>query len=193
MRSTESEDQFTQRMVDYLEKYFDVQHQVYSKCRKGKIDLIITHKNSDYHFGVELKRDDSKKGEEIGEYVKQAIRYSNYEFEISEGVYQKIPICICPPLSYRYFLMNNEEKVTGFDRWHKDRHTENFIHHSFNGFLGAFGIGEIRAFDSSHQKYLYISHSNQSVWSGYDNIVSNSRYDYWTGKVDKLKIDQIIL
>ena len=30
------------------------------------------------------------------------------------------------------------------NKWHKDRHAENLDHHTFNGFLGVFNLGEIK-------------------------------------------------
>lgn len=153
----ETEEQFVIRVINVLQKYFKIEREVWSDCRGGRIDLILTTKEG-YRFGLECKRYDKKKGEQIGEYVKQAIRYSNYTFS---GV--KIPIFIAPPLSYKYFIMNedviiDENKIS----WHKDRHNETHEHHSFNGFLGAFNVGELRTFEKG---IFYFSFSNKIIWN----------------------------
>ena len=71
-----------------------------------------------------------------------------------------------------YFLMNEKTidindtsnlKISNINdcnihnKWHQDRHTENCIHHSFNGFLSAFNIGEIR------KKYTGWKHSPETI------------------------------
>lgn len=162
-----SEKEFVDAVAITFGKHFKVNLEVWSKCKNGRIDILLNY-NDEYFFGVECKQPNRKKGEEIGEFVKQAIRYSNYEFEIKKGVYKKIPIFICPALSYHYFLMNEETLEIDGVKFHKDRHDENFSHHSFNGFLGSFGIGEVRK-----SKYgYYFSVSNSIIWE------SAMKYNY---------------
>ena len=151
----DKESDFVNKLVGTLQNYFKVQSEVWSDCNRGRIDLILTTKEG-YRFGVECKRNDNKRGEQIGEFILQAIRYKDYLFG---GV--KIPIFIAPPLSYNYFLMNEISMVFEDDKWHKDRHKETHEHHSCNGFLGAFGIGEIRNLGS----YFILSLSNKNIWS----------------------------
>lgn len=168
-----TEQEFVNQLTQSFGKHFKVSAEVFSKCGKGRIDLILSLPNSNIHFGLECKKPDSKRGEQIGEYVKQAIRYTQYEFEVYPGIYKRIPILICPPLSYKYFLMNERsdefthiENVTfdgkPFCKWHQDRHEEHYTHHSFNGFLGAFCIGEVRKhLDGSY----FFSVSNKTIFS----------------------------
>lgn len=183
---TRDEDQFIERVKEKLEKYFIFTPQVFSKCRKGKIDFIIKLKTDDsICFGLECKSYQRKTGEQLGEYVAQSIKYSKYEFEISPGVFKRVPIVICPPISSVFFVFSYEQKkeIGEFGRtvvWHRDIHEWDRPHHTFNGFLGAFNVGEIRVgqterriFDGVHitkkkklEKYLYISFSNKIIWSG---------------------------
>lgn len=151
----ENEAIFVDKLVLSLQKYFTIEKEVWSDCRKGRIDLVLTTKDG-FKFGVECKRNDNKRGEEIGEFIKQALRYKEYLFN---GV--KIPIFIAPPISYNYFIMNQYCKKIESDLWHKDRHDENHDHHTVNGFLGALGIGEIR----KNSNYFYLSFSNKIIWS----------------------------
>lgn len=167
-----NEQAFVNKVIGYLKPHFmEIKEQVWSRCHTGKIDLVLKYDNEIY-FGVECKRPDEKKGQEIGEYVKQAIRYTNLYFEVEQGFFKKIPILICPPLSYEYFLMNQrslklpQHNTYGKnDKWHQDRHEETDPHHTFNGFLGAWGVGELRKSSDQNQIWYYISHSNKPVWS----------------------------
>jgi hypothetical protein len=154
-----TEQEFVDVLAYTFGKHFKVTLEVWSKCKNGRIDILLTYKDK-YYFGIECKQPNRKRGEEIGEFVKQAIRYSDYEFQVENGVYKKIPIFICPALSYHYFILNDEVTELNGKKWHKDRHDSNFSHHSFNGFLGTFGIGEVR---KSGQNY-YFSVSNSTIW-----------------------------
>ena len=137
------EDQFKDKCEAHFSKHFTCQRERWSKCGKYRIDIILSTDNGE-HFGVEAKIPDRKSGEKLGEWVKQAIGYSNCEFEIRDKVFKQIPIFICPPISYRYFILNDSEIIIEGEKWHKDRHKETNNHHSMNGFLGAFNVGEIR-------------------------------------------------
>lgn len=137
------ESQFVDKCIVHFSQHFICQRERWSKCRNGRIDIVLSTANGE-HFGIEAKVPDKKRGEGLGEYVKQAIRYTGYEFEVSPNHFQKIPIFICPAISYKYFLLNEREMVFEGEKWHKDRHKETDTHHSMNGFLGAFLIGEVR-------------------------------------------------
>lgn len=159
-----TEDEFiTQKVIPTFSRYFKTQREVWSKCKNGRIDVLLTL-NDSVHFGIECKKPDSKRGERIGEYVKQAIRYSEYEFNVGNGIYKKIPIFICPALSYKYFLMNQETTVVNGKKFHKDRHDEFDSHHSFNGFLGSLNVGEVR---NSHSGKFILSFSNKIIFQNH--------------------------
>ncbi len=200
-----TEAEFVEKLTRFLSKYFTVKPERWSQCGNGRIDLILKHSWQIY-FGVEVKRDDKKKGEEMGEFIKQAIRYTKYKFEVEDGIFKQIPILICPPLSYRYFILNEFSKAfpsysgynNGNELWHQDRHPENCKHHSFNGFLGAFGIGELRSFISKYETSYFISHSNKVIWTNaakwFDGKRSKTeiqgmdieKYSQWNKKLSEL-------
>jgi hypothetical protein len=197
MIKTEAE--FVEQLTKSFSKHFKVKTEVFSKCRKGRIDILLSLPNN-IHFGLECKKPDSKRGEQIGEYVKQAIRYTEYEFEVHAGIFKKIPIFICPPLSYKYFLMNERSSVINnienvsfdgkpFCKWHQDRHEEHYKHHSFNGFLGAFNVGEVRKhIDGSY----FFSVSNKTIFSTRlkwnSNEINGLHHENYTKLLKKLSI-----
>jgi len=150
-----TEKELVDKMVVHFKKYFEVQREVVSKCKKNRIDLLLTI-DGKYHFGIECKKPDKKRGEEIGEYVLQANRYTKAEWEYRPGKFVKALIFIYPALSYNYFILNerstiidNEDSVycngEKFTKWHQDRHSELCNHHTFNAFICKIAnIGELR-------------------------------------------------
>jgi len=168
-----------------FDKYFNVLTERWSRCRNGRIDFVLQCKQSGALFGVELKSTENKKGEEIGEIVKQCIRYRDYEFMIEEGEYntlakfKKLPIFVCPAISNNIFAWV-DERITIYDKEYiKDRHKTDHEHHGFNGFLGSFGIGEVRTFSfieyktQKTKKYFSMIISNRETWSSkkYNGII----------------------
>lgn len=183
----QTEDDFVRGIVRFFKPYFRITEQVWNSDHTGRIDLVLKCDNEIY-FGVECKRHDEKTGEEMGEYIRQAIRYSLSKFEVEPNIFKRIPILICPPLSYEYFLLNEKEMIVkneyGRDtKWHRDRHKETDKHHSFNGFLGAFGIGELRKSKNQYEQWCYISHSNRPVWSSQKELDWSSFPPKHTGKI----------
>ena len=138
-----TEKEFVNRLEAKFKKYFEVQREVVSKCKKNRIDLLLTI-DGKYHFAIECKIPDKKRGEEIGKYIKQAERYTTAEWEYKPSEFVKAIVLICPPLSYSYFILNEQSTIIDGIELHKDRHEELHDHHSFNGFLGVFNIGEVR-------------------------------------------------
>lgn len=92
-----AEKELVDKMVVQFSKYFEVQREVVSKCKKNRIDLLLTI-DGKYHFGIECKRPDKKRGEEIGEYVLQAKRYTTAEWEYRPSEFVKALIFIYPAL-----------------------------------------------------------------------------------------------
>lgn len=138
-----TEKEFVNRLALKFSKYFEVQREVVSKCKKNRIDLLLTI-DGKYHFAIECKKPDKKRGEEIGKYIKQAERYTVSWWEYKPGIYVRAIVLICPPLSFNYFCLSNKTTTIDGIVHHIDRHDELHDHHSFNGLLGVFNIGEVR-------------------------------------------------
>jgi hypothetical protein len=158
-KTDNKESVFVDKLTIALQKNLKVEREVKSDCRTARIDIIATTKEG-YRFGIECKRYDEKRGEKVGEYIKQAERYSKCLFN---GFI--IPIFIAPPLSYHYLLMNQETQEIDGVKWHRDRHNEEHEHHTINGLLGVFRVGELRKSKDYNGQFFYFSFSNKPIWS----------------------------
>ena len=56
-----------------LEKYFDIETECVSFCKKKRIDYILRCKKSDALFGLEVKNTYRKRGNDIGKFAKQSL------------------------------------------------------------------------------------------------------------------------
>jgi len=172
-----TEQQFVDRIVLEFEKFFIVKRECWSKCKTKRIDLVLQIPQTEVYFGIEAKRPDKKRGEQIAKYILQAMDYSRLEFDVKKDNlnFKKIPIFICPALSYNYFLLNeHQEKLNvksnlfkhynddSYLLWHQDRHQLHDKHHTFNGLLGGFNIGEVRR---NFDKSFYFSLSNKIIFT----------------------------
>jgi hypothetical protein len=171
---------FVTKLIQQFRSDFDVFTEVKSKCRTSRIDLVLLYQKK-FLFGIECKIPDKKKGNEIFQYVNQAKRYTEMKWELNNQFFT-MPILLCPPLSYNYFIMNECEQQIDNELWHKDRHNKKHDHHSFNGFLGGFNIGEVRKINAGYQfamnnKPLFkkIQYANGNGWVGVyeDNYASH--------------------
>jgi hypothetical protein len=66
--------------------------------------------------------------------------------------------------------MKDETIISNGENYHKDRHDEFNSHHTVNGILGAFGIGEVR---QSHSKKYIFSVSNKIIFQTHTKWNSN--------------------
>lgn len=200
---------FSKKVIFKLKEYFDVKAECWSKCGKYRIDFVLTEKSNSFdkrHFGIEFKNFDKKQGHGIGEHILQSIRYSLSEFKVDENVYKRIPIFICPPISYNYLMLPVHEskkvELSIYGRmaeYFHDRHDKNMTHHTVNGLLGSLNIGEVRTMLIRKNQHLYFSFSNQVIWSnfptwnnGYDATViqgtDKNKYDLLIKKVQSFSI-----
>lgn len=159
-------------IINNLRPYFNIDQEVWSKDGKSRIDFVLTCKKSGAIFGLEIKKIDKKKGDEVGKIVEQCFRYTNAEFNIS-GTYKKIPIFLAPPLSYHFFICPEEKEIINGFEYFKDRHDKNHEHHSFNGLLGNFKVGELRTFIYHDKQYIRFMMSNKIIWTNLPQWNSN--------------------
>lgn len=157
-------------LVNKLKPYFYVELEVWSTDSKSRIDVVLTDKKYGKSLGIESKAIDYKRGNDLGIHILQSMRYVTSEFITNKGV-QKLPIFICPPISYNYLMCPVPESrfeangVYGKPaEYYHDRHPKNSTHHTVNGMIGAFGIGEVRTLTDYGKQYIYFTMSNKIVW-----------------------------
>lgn len=197
---TEKEKQFVDELCKKFNKTFTILREVKSQCKTSRIDIVLIFENK-YFFGIECKIPDKKRGEEIGKYFDQAHRYTKLKWNINNE-FKKIPILICPPISYNYFILNEkkiyldtkEYDLIRTDSWHRDRHDELCKHHSFNGFAGVFNIGEVRKIENGY--HFVVSNKQLFIYKSYykyghkDKIIESriheENYLYHINKINAL-------
>ena len=178
----------------YLEYWFNVQYEVYDDSKKNRIDIVCTHKTcTEIVLGIEVKKDEDKRGNMMGKWVKQAMRYSNATWNEKQ-----LPIFIYPPISLKYFVLNDVEHVNENVIRFQDRHDYYKTHHSFNGFISQFALGELRKLlhnDWRTKKdfsYLCFVYNNMAIWrynkSHGSEEVFNNNYDTMIKHIIKNKI-----
>ncbi len=174
------ENEVKQKVISALLPFFNIRDEVWDMEHKSRIDLIVQCKKSAVNFGIELKRIDKKTGENIGQLIEQAIRYSKCKFNCG-GNYVKIPIFVAPPISLHLLgLIDARQEIDCID-YFQDRHTERSEHHTINGMLGVFNVGEIRTIDHFPKKYFIFSFSNHTIWS--------SKIEYGTSNYKGLHLE----
>ena len=169
------EKDFAEKVVARLSSWFNVQPEITSRCRRYRIDYILSHKKRfNTYFGIEFKDYNHKRGMNLGEHIDQSMRYARAEFEVDIGMFKRIPIFICPPISYTYLMCPVPESKQLFKsafpqsshrEYFHDRHPKNCTHHTVNGMLGALGMGEVRTMMVRENQYLYFSFSNKMIWT----------------------------
>ena len=150
----ETEKKIQKNMVRYFSEFFNVRSEVKSKCRNGRIDLIMTHKkDNQYNFGIEIKISGQKKGKDLGHWFKQAVRYQDYDWGC------KLIMFVFPQISYLY--LQEGELVS---KHHVFRHDYMGAHNNVSTFLGANGIGELQVYDYKGSKYYRLVYRGKIFW-----------------------------
>jgi hypothetical protein len=195
-----TEQQFVDKIVLEFERHFVVKRECWSKCKTKRIDLILQVPETDIFFGIEAKRPDKKRGEKIAKYIIQASQYTKLEFDVLKNgsKYLKVPVFICPALSYNYFILAEHKSEIDVKSnlykhyrdnshllWFQDRHLMHDKHHTFNGLLGGFGIGEVRR---NFDKSFYFSLSNKVIFTTEKDWHTQKNKGLHTENYNKLKL-----
>jgi hypothetical protein len=188
----DTEDQFVEKIKKFLSTWFFIKEQVWSTDKKSRIDIVIINKiDKRIKFGLEVKRFDHKKGHGFGEHLLQGFRYILSEF-IIDGEKCVLPVVLVPPFSYEYFGMKDHVIIHQGKEYFCDRHGKDNEHHSINGWLGAFGIGEFRKIIVKYDKeytYFIISFSNWTVWTNRKDTesIKYEHYEKILNRIEKIK------
>lgn len=136
---------------------FNIREEVWDDTGKFRIDLIITCKSTGAVFGVECKKPGFKRGSSAGKIVMQCIRYSLLRFN---G--KRLPIFLVPALSKNEFVCPVERIDFGGIHIYKDKHHNDInSHHTFNGFVGEFNVGEVKKISTmgfrDHYEFTFLN------------------------------------
>lgn len=162
------EQEYRNKIDKTLEKYFDIETECVSFCKKKRIDYILRCKKSDALFGLEVKNTYRKRGNDIGKFAKQASEYSNL-FWITKFTNKpiKVLVFVAPAISnyIKNIIVESLEITNGRERYiafHNSEHE----HSNVNGFIGeALNFGEIRTLSKFH---FIFSFKNRIIWENKD-------------------------
>ena len=155
-----SEKELTEKTAEVLSKFFDVAiDKIYCDCRKCRFDMVLTCKKTQAKFIIEMKKNERKRGNPLAEHIDQAMRYRLHK--IDGKCY---PVLVAPGYSYKSIRavksLHPDDK-----RYSIDIHTDEHHHHTFNGFLGHFGVGEIRRRRFKPTDYYMFIFNNYELYS----------------------------
>lgn len=135
------EKELVEKFIGHFSTWFNIQTEVYDDTGNHRIDMILTEKKHGAKFGVECKRPGNKRGTDAGKIVMQCHEYSKTTWNK-----RHIPIFLVPQLSHNEFITPDFRYMIEKDgfKYVREKHDFYHKHHTFNGFLGTFNIGEVR-------------------------------------------------
>ena len=168
-----SEKKLIEKLELRLSEYFDITKEVWTECHTGRIDMVLECKESHKPLGLEVKRINKKRGNDMGLLIMQAHEYSKKNFEVNQS-FIKIPVFVFPALSYDYMICPEEMKIIDGVEYFRDRHDKNKTHHTIQGFIGVWNVGELRVFEKRDKfKYIRFVFNNQEIWTNEKRWNSN--------------------
>lgn len=155
-----TEEELVDQFVNHFKKWFEIEREVKDDQKIGRIDLLIQDKVSKMIFGVECKNPDLRKGTDVGDVIQQAIQYSRLKFD---G--KRIPVFLVPSISHNQIACPKERKWFEGQEWMLDKHPQDHRHHTVNGLLGKFNVGEVRRIGLNGGAFYDFTFSNQVIYS----------------------------
>jgi hypothetical protein len=167
-KASTDEKELQLRTFNYLAKYFHVELEVWSTCRKRRIDIVAVHKSDPgklYPIGIEVKVNAKKTGKDIAAWLHQANEYSRLDFV----GYGRCLIITCPQISGIYMregcIMHPHEDENGCRP-----------DHNIATFIGQFNIGEFKKYTRNGLAYLRIVYKGQIIWDQYKDSFRPHNY-----------------
>jgi hypothetical protein len=176
---------YREKINKHLQKYFVIEEEVKSKCKKYRIDYVLKCKKSGALFGLEVKSEDRMRGNKFGEYLKQASNYSSATWCSAYFGETKLLIFISPAIS-NSFINIREKKIINNQEYYISFHDSKHEHSNVNGLIGQIcNIGEIRSFiNYNNQPYFAFIYRNKIIWSS--NLWSKTHtnnYKFYNSKL----------
>ncbi len=165
-----TEKELQEKLANYLRQYFIVELEVWSDDRKSRIDIAMIHKSDiqkQYPVGIEIKTDAKKTGSSLGQWLKQAVVYTQKEF----CGYGKMMIITYPQIT--------DKCITEGDLMHKhDSSVKGDLacQNNINTFLGQFNIGELQRYRDNNIEYLRIVCNSRLFWDNQRDQIRPHNY-----------------
>ena len=166
------EEKFRAKIDQHFERFFRIEREVQSKCKTARIDYILQCKDSDAVFGVEVKKENIKRGLNFGNYAIQASKYSEYEWMHSFDAPKKMLIFIAPAISSKFIEIYKNDfgvmqyKKHGLFNYYRAKHEIDNEHHNLHSFISTtLNIGEIKTINrNSKNEYFAFLYKNKAIW-----------------------------
>lgn len=183
MQVLKPEEQYRQKIDPWLEKYFNLDREVWSVCGKYRLDYILQCKLSKALLGLEVKSEERMRGNDFSKYLNQARNYTDYKWSSKFGV-TKALIFITPAISNHYINITKMEYLNGKEIYYS-KHDRNHEHSNVNGLIGGgFNIGEIRSFENYFGKYFAFMYRNKVIWkSSLKDKIHHENYKFYNDKL----------
>lgn len=175
------EEIFRAEFDKHIEKYFEVEREVQSECKTGRIDYILRCKETYVMFGVEVKSYDLKRGEKYGKFLNQAGRYTKLFWNSKNWGRVQVPVFIAPALSLHFVnleenweanIIENAKFIekSGYETtrdYVPVRHHPRFKHSNMNSLIGeCFNVGEIKGYKHHSQGFTFsFLYRNYELWT----------------------------
>jgi hypothetical protein len=183
METLKPEEQYRQKIDPWLEKYFNLDREVWSVCGKYRLDYILQCKLSKALLGLEVKSQERMRGNDFGKYLNQARNYTDYKWSSKFGV-TKALIFITPAISNHYINITKMEYLNGKEIYYS-QHESHHSHSNVNGLIGQIcNIGEIRSFNHCLPNYFSFIYRNKVIWtSSHRDKIHQVNYDFYNDKL----------
>jgi hypothetical protein len=162
------EQEYRQKIDKWLSMYFFIEREVYSTDGK-KIDYVLKCKESKSLFGLEVKSENHKRGNNYVIFLKQANSYNSKKWKTSFYVEPtQLPIFIAPAISrdLKQIVVESKIKHNNLD-YYRLFHNTSVKHCNAHGLIsGLLDIGEIKNYQND--KFCFMYH-NCDIWTSYIN------------------------
>lgn len=183
MEILKPEEQYRQKIDIHLQKYFNLDREVWSACGKYRIDYILQCKKSFKLLGLEVKSQERMRGNDFGKYLNQARNYTKYKWNSKFGV-SKVLIFITPAISNSFINVKSKAILNGAEIYYS-QHESYHSHSNVNGLIGQIcNIGEIRKFQHYTGDYFSFIYRNKVIWNSSDrDKLHEVNYNFYNDKL----------
>jgi hypothetical protein len=185
------EQEYRQRIDESLLNYFEIEREVYSTFGK-RLDYVLKCKHSKALFGLEVKSDLHKRGNNYVSFLKQANEYTN---ELWKTIFYpeatKLPIFIAPAVSkdIKQIVLTSRISYKG-DSYYKLFHSSEVKHCNVHGLIsGLLDVGEIKKYRGD--KFCFMYH-NWDVWTSYKTPEHRFKQKHYESYFKFIELNKVI-